>query len=83
MTDREMYGKLKPALCKEIVTPLIDPLAFSGLVSVELNQFRRDYSKIGYEKRWNHWKNIFQENQSASSEQENQFNKQYKYCTHC
>ena len=29
MTDREMYGKLKSALCsKEIVIPLIDPLAF-------------------------------------------------------
>ena len=39
--DRVMDSKLKSALCKEILTPLIDSLAFLGLVSPELNQFRR------------------------------------------
>ena len=43
--DRVMNSKLKSALCKEIVTPLIDSLAFLGLVSSELNQIRRDYLK--------------------------------------
>ena len=43
--DRVMDSKLKSALCKEIVTPLIDSLAFLVLVSSELNQFRRDYLK--------------------------------------
>ena len=43
--DRVMDSKLKSALCKEIVTLLIDSLAFLGLVSSELNQFRRDYLK--------------------------------------
>ena len=43
--DRVMDSKLKPTLCKEIVTPLIDSLAFLVLVSSELNQFRKDYLK--------------------------------------
>ena len=38
---RVMDSKLKLALCKEIVTPLIGSLAFLGLVLSELNQFRR------------------------------------------
>ena len=40
-----MDSKLKSALCKEIVTPLIDSLTFLGLVSSDLNQFRRDCLK--------------------------------------
>ena len=40
-----MDSKLKSALCKEIVTPLVDSLAFLGLDSLELNQFRGDYLK--------------------------------------
>ena len=40
-----MDSKLKSALCKETGTPLIDSLAFLGLVSSELNQFRRDHLK--------------------------------------
>ena len=44
-TARVIDSKLKSVLCKEIVTPLIGSLAFLGLVSSELNQFRRDYLK--------------------------------------
>ena len=43
--DIVMDSKLKSALCNEIVPPLIDSLAFLGLVSSELNQFRRGYLK--------------------------------------
>ena len=43
--DRVMDSKLKSALCKEMVIHIIDSLAFSDLVSSELNQFRRDYLK--------------------------------------
>ena len=39
--DRVIDSKLKSALCKEILTSLIDSSAFLGLVSPELNQFRR------------------------------------------
>ena len=38
-----MDSNLKSALCKEIVTTLIDPLVFLGLLSSGLNQFRKDY----------------------------------------
>ena len=40
-----MDSKLKSALYKEVVTPLTDSLAFLGLVSSELNQFRKNYLK--------------------------------------
>ena len=40
-----MDSKLNSALCKEIVTPLIDLLAFLGFISSELNQYRGDYLK--------------------------------------
>lgn len=42
---RVMDTRLKSALCKEIVTPLIDSLAFLGLDSSESHQFRKDYLK--------------------------------------
>lgn len=40
-----MNTRLKSALCKEIVTPLIDSLAFLGLDSSDSHQFRKDYLK--------------------------------------
>ena len=49
--DRFMDSKLTQVICKEIVTPFIDSLAFLRLVSSELSQFRRDYLRSNYQKR--------------------------------
>ena len=43
-----MDSKPKSVLCKEIVTTFIDSLAFLGLVSSEINQFRRYYFKTSF-----------------------------------
>ena len=49
-----MDSKLKSALYKEVVTPLTDSLAFLGLVSSELNQFRRNYLKSRVREKMSH-----------------------------
>ena len=66
--DRVMDSKLKSALCKEIVTPLINSLAFLGLVSSELNQFRRDYLKSRLPEKMKPLAKNAQLNQNGSSE---------------
>ena len=43
--DRVMDSKLKSALCKEIVTPLIDSLVFLGLVSPDIKPFQKGLSQ--------------------------------------
>ena len=49
--DRVTNSKLKSALCKKLVSSLIDSLAFLGLVSSELNQFRREHLKSSLPKK--------------------------------
>ena len=66
--DRVIDSKMESAFCKEIVTSLMDCLAFFSLVLSELNNFRRDYLKSRLPEKMNSLKKMSQQNQNGSSE---------------
>ena len=43
--DKIMKMNLKSDQCREMITPFIDALALLGVVTAEMNQFRREQMK--------------------------------------
>ena len=56
-----MNTRLKSALFKEIVTPLIDSLAFLGLDSSDSHQFRKDYLKSTLPEKKEQWQKMYRQ----------------------